>query len=52
MLGHPASTEGGDLGKDEPDPVAGLAPATQLTEDRPVAVLLGYEPFRSYGMAP
>src|SRR6187401_1714620 len=44
MPGHSAVSEAGDLRKDEPDPVAALAPSTQLTEDGlVVAVLLGDE---------
>ena len=47
MLGHRAVSEAGDLRKDEPDPMAALAPSTQLTEDGlVVAVLLRDEPLQ------
>ena len=47
MLGHRAASEAGDLGKDEPDPVAGLSSSTQLSQDGlVVAVLLRDEPLQ------
>ena len=37
---HVAVPQTGDLGKDEPDPMAGLAPAPELVERAGVRVLL------------